>query len=73
MLDKLKSERLVLDWKKTQAKRAAVRIEIEEALDVGLPDPTYDKPLYESKVQAVFEHIFSAYQGAGVSIYAEAA
>ena len=73
LLDKLKQERLVLDWKKTQAKRAAVRIEIEEALDEGLPDPTYDKPLYDSKVQAVFEHIFNAYQGAGVSIYAEAA
>lgn len=33
LLQKLKSEKLVLDWKKRQATRAAVRFTIETVLD----------------------------------------
>jgi len=72
LLDKLKRELLVLDWKQRQATRAAVQVAIEVTLDSGLPD-VYDRALFSRKTAAVFEHVFSAYQGAGKSIYTEAA
>lgn len=72
MLDTLKRELLVLDWKRKQATRAAVQVAIEVTLDEGLPD-AYDRALFSRKTAAVFEHVFSAYQGDGKSIYGEAA
>ena len=72
MLVKLKRELLVIDWKQRQATRAAVQVAIEDTLDQGLPD-VYDRPLFSRKSAAVFEHVFSAYQGDGRSIYEEAA
>jgi type I restriction enzyme R subunit len=72
LLDKLKRELLVLDWKQRQATRAGVQVAIEVALDRGLPD-AYDRALFARKTAAVFEHVFSAYQGDGKSIYQEAA
>jgi len=33
----------------------------------------YDRALFSHKAGAVFEHVYNAYQGAGVSIYEEAA
>jgi type I restriction enzyme R subunit len=68
MLVALKREKLVLDWKQKQATRAAVQVAIEEALDGGLPE-VYDRSLFARKTAAVFEHVFSAYQGDGKSIY----
>jgi len=44
---------------------------IEEALD-QLPD-TYDKPLYEKKVDLVYQHVYDSYFGSGRSVYAVAA
>jgi type I restriction enzyme R subunit len=72
LLTKLKRELLVLDWKQRQATRAAVEVAIQDTLDGGLPD-VYDRALFSRKTAAVFEHVFSAYQGAGKSIYEEAA
>lgn len=72
MLARLKQERLVLDWKKRQATRAAVRVAIEETLDGGLPD-VYDRTLFSQKSVAIFEHVYNAYQGAGLSVYEDAA
>jgi len=72
LLTKLKRELLVIDWKQRQATRAAVQVAIEDTLDQGLPD-VYDRALFSHKTAAVFEHIFSAYQGDGRSIYEEAA
>jgi hypothetical protein len=40
--------------------------------DAGLPD-TYDRRIYSEKCSRVFQHIFESYQGAGRSIYEEAA
>lgn len=37
MLERLKSEKLVLDWRKRQETRAALKVAIEEDLD-QLPD-----------------------------------
>ncbi len=72
LLAKLKRDALVLDWKQRQATRAAVQVTIAETLDEGLPE-VYDRELFAEKTAAVFEHVFSAYQGDGRSIYEEAA
>jgi len=68
LLDTLKAERLVLDWRKRQQSRAAVQLEIEKVLD-KLPE-VYDQPLYEAKCQVVYQHVYDSYYGAGRSIYA---
>jgi len=67
LLDTLKKEKLVLDWRKFQASRASVRVTIEEILD-KLPD-AYGKAIYQSKCESVFQHIFESYYGPGQSIY----
>jgi type I restriction enzyme R subunit len=67
LLEKLKREKLVLDWRKQQQTRAAVQVAIADVLD-GLP-PAYDKPLYEAKCEAVYLHIFDSYWDDGRSVY----
>jgi type I restriction enzyme R subunit len=67
LLAKLKSEKLVLDWKKRQATRAAVRYTIETMLD-KLPR-TYTPELYQKKCDVVYQHVFDAYAGQGNSLY----
>jgi type I restriction enzyme R subunit len=71
LLERLKNQLLVLDWKKRQQTRAAVQVAIEENLE-PLPE-AYDKSLWQEKCSRVFEHVFEAYQGDGRSIYGEAA
>lgn len=68
MLVALKREKLVIDWKKMQATRAAVQVAIEDAMDRGLPE-VYDRGPFARKSAAVFEHVFSAYEGDGRSAY----
>jgi len=67
LLNTLKTERLVLDWRKRQQSRAAVQLQIESVLD-KLPQ-IYDKPLYDQKCQVVYQHVYDTYYGAGRSIY----
>jgi type I site-specific restriction-modification system R (restriction) subunit len=69
LLATLKREKLTLDWRKRQQARAQVRVAIEEALDQGLPE-TYDGALYRRKCDAVYQHVFDAYAGAGRGAYA---
>ena len=45
LLTKLKRDKLVLDWRKSQQTRAAVLLEVEKELDVGLPEEKYSKDL----------------------------
>ncbi len=68
LLEKL-HKLLVLGWRQKIATRARVKIEIENALDEGLPR-AYSKDIYESKCSAVFEHVYQSYQGDGQSVYA---
>jgi type I restriction enzyme, R subunit len=67
LLDTLKAERLVLDWRKHQKTRAMVQVAIEEALD-QLPD-SYDGDLYRQKCDVVYRHVYDAYYGLGKSVY----
>jgi type I restriction enzyme R subunit len=71
LLQALKAEKLVLDWRKRQQARAAVRLAIEETLD-RLPQ-AYTPALYRQKCEAVYLHVYDSYFGAGRSIYAMAA
>jgi type I restriction enzyme R subunit len=68
LLQKLKSEKLVLDWKKRQATRAAVRLTINTVLD-ELPR-TYTPELYQTKCNVVYQHVFDSYSGQGGGLYA---
>jgi len=68
LLEKL-HKLLVLGWRQKISTRARVKIEIENALDEGLPR-AYSKELYEAKCSAVFEHVYQSYQGEGQSVYA---
>jgi len=72
LLDILKKEKLVLDWKKKQQTKATVRTTIEEVLDKDLP-PSYDEKIYDEKCDVVYYHIFENYYGDGQSIYTQIA
>jgi type I restriction enzyme R subunit len=67
LLETLKREKLILDWRKRQQSRAAVRLTIEEMLE-GLP-PSYTRKLYQRKCDAVYQHVYDSYFGQGRSVY----
>lgn len=70
LLDKLKKEKLVLDWRKRQQTRADVMRTIEIILDEGLPEESYPKDIYEEKCTLVYQHVYDSYYGQEKSIYA---
>jgi type I restriction enzyme R subunit len=70
LLETLKREKLVLDWRKTQATRASVRVAVEDKLD-ELPR-VFTREIYTQKCNAVYQHIFESYYGEGRSVYAVA-
>jgi len=67
LLESLKREKLVLDWKKFQTTRAAVRVTIEKVLD-QLPR-AYSPELYEQKCDVVYQHVYDSYYGKDRSLY----
>ncbi len=69
LLETLKHEKLILDWKKRQSARAAVQVAIRDVLDKELPE-AYTRDLYEQKCDQVFQHIYDTYADATHSIYA---
>jgi type I restriction enzyme R subunit len=62
-------KKLVIDWRKTQRARAAVKAAIKDALDT-LPE-AYGPEQYDKLVEAVFEHVYESYWGEGKSKYTE--
>lgn len=68
LLEKLKQEKLVLDWRKQQTTRAMVFTTIQDILD-QLPR-TYTKELYEQKCDTVYQHFYESYMGQGRGVYA---
>ncbi|MBC7961526.1 MAG: type I restriction endonuclease subunit R, partial [Steroidobacteraceae bacterium] len=70
LLERLKQEKLVIDWRKREQTRAAVRQMIEMALDEFLPR-TYIKEIYEQKCERVYQHVYDAYAGQGRSVYGQ--
>ncbi|MBA7602243.1 hypothetical protein ES703_09329 [subsurface metagenome] len=68
LLAKLKREKIVLDWRKRQQSRAAVRLCVEQVLD-ELPQ-TYTPELYQKKCDLIYQHIYDSYFGPGKDLYA---
>lgn len=68
LLEILKTEKLVLDWRKKQQARAEVLYTIEKVLDDDLPR-SFSTDLYRKKCELVYQHIYDNYYGDGRSIY----
>jgi type I restriction enzyme R subunit len=68
LLDTLKKEKLVLDWRKKQQARADVLYTIEKVLDDSLPR-SFSTDIFRKKCELVYQHIYDNYYGAGRSIY----
>ena len=68
LLEKLKKEKLVLDWRKQQATRAMVFTTVKDILD-ELPRK-YTPELYDQKCDVVYQHFYEAYLGPGQGVYA---
>ena len=62
------ADKLVLDWKRRQQSRSAVRVEVGKVLDAELPD-VYGPELFDRKVDAIFDHIYTSYFDNGRSVY----
>lgn len=71
LLETLKAEKLVLDWRKKDRARSDVRRTLEIVFDRGLPE-SYDEDIYNEKCEMAFHHIFTNYYGAGESVYSAA-
>lgn len=67
LIERLKTEKFVLDWRKRQQSRAAVRICIEETLD-QLPR-VYTPEVFQQKCELTYQHVYDSYFGSGASIY----
>lgn len=67
LLEKLKKEKLVLDWRKQQTTRGMVLTTIHDILD-QLPR-AYSKDLYQQKCDTVYQHFYDAYPGHGKSVF----
>ena len=61
-------DKLVLDWKRRQQTRSAVRVAVGTVLDAELPD-VYGPELFDQKVDAIFDHIYASYFDNGDSVY----
>ena len=70
LLETLKRERFVLDWRKQAQAQAQVRLTLEKVLDDELPG-CYTRELFTQKSEAVYQHIYESYYGEGKSVYAE--
>ena len=61
-------EKLVLDWKRRQQTRSAVRVAIGTVLDAELPE-VYGPELFDRKIDVIFDHIYASYFDNGASVY----
>ena len=71
LLETLKEGKLVLDWRKRQQSRAAVKLTVLQILR-ELRE-CYTQEMYDQKREAVYQHIYESYHGNGISIYGSAA
>ena len=67
LLETLKREKFVLDWRKREQSRAEVKVAVKDILD-ELPK-CYTKDLYNQKCEVVYQHVYDSYYGVGNSIY----
>ena len=62
-------DKLVLDWRRKAATAADVRSTVRQVLDEDLPADPYPPEVFDAKVQAVFDHLLSAYDDNGSTVY----
>ncbi len=62
-------DKLVLDWRRKADASADVLVTIKRTLDQDLPDDTYPAPVFDAKVQLIYDHILAAYGDDGTSAY----
>ena len=67
LLETLKREKLILDWREKQQARAAVRQTLK--LKFRELPLVFSRDLREEKMIAAYAHVFDAYAGAGTSRY----
>jgi len=67
LLDTLKKEKLVLDYRKRQQSRAAVKTYIRDMV-WKLPD-TYTETLCQEKSDQIYQHVYDRYWGPDQSVY----
>ena len=68
LIQVIKKEKLVLDWRKKQSTRAKVKEAIEIICDETLPE-IYDKELFQAKCNTLYEHFYDCYNNAQDNIY----
>jgi type I restriction enzyme R subunit len=68
LLNRLRAEKLVLDWKKKQNTVADVEVTIGKVLDSGLSEK-FEKEVYDEKCRLIFSHVYDCYMGEGKTIY----
>jgi len=61
LLQKLKTEKLVSDWREWEATRAGVKTTIFDTLYADLPEPTYTEEECETKGSEVYNFIYQHY------------
>jgi type I restriction enzyme R subunit len=66
LLVTLKRGKIVLDWRKEQNTRAAVRVAVEETLD-RLPEK-FTRQIYAQKCDAIYQHVFDSYWDDGHTV-----
>jgi type I restriction enzyme, R subunit len=62
LLEKLKSEKLILDWRLKERAKAAVKATIAALYDERLP-PAYEQGVFDEKVERTYQWIFEKYPG----------
>jgi type I restriction enzyme R subunit len=72
LLETLKREKLVLDWREKQQARAAVRKTIARTFSRTLPSP-FSAEIRSVKSDLAYAHIFDSYIDATHSVYAQVA
>lgn len=69
LLMSLKSQKLVLDWKKSQQNRAIVQRTIRDVLSDELPE-SYDSDWCLKKIGTLYEHFYESYENVNLNAYA---
>ena len=64
----IKKEKLVLNWRKKQSTRAKVKEAIETICDETLPE-IYDKDLFQEKCNSLYNHFYDYYNNAQDNVY----
>ena len=62
LLEKLKAEKLVIDWRLKERAKAGVKATIVSFFDQELP-PLYDQGIFDDKVERTYRWVFERYVG----------